>query len=217
MPQRAIPPREKWSYLRLILLVTTTFVVIYTVARIFVSGAESTHSPRFRIGYPLAASVAGVVTVMMFSRIYSLQRLFLAYPFTNPKPFEMGIALLIAFVAGSIQVGYELIFCAGTIRVPHMIGVITFLPRAFFEELLFRGALNDGLRSRFSLGWTFLIIWIVFALLHQRAVYDPLWVVCAMILNFGLCWMREKHNNLWTCIVAHWAYNVSLLFVADLW
>jgi membrane protease YdiL (CAAX protease family) len=86
-----------------------------------------------------------------------------------------------------------------------------------FEESINRGFLYKAFRGSYSLGvsMTLLVAWA--ALNHSRFFYSHsmLAVFDMSLLTIVQCYLREKSNSLWDCILCHFAFNASLLFVTD--
>ena len=84
--------------------------------------------------------------------------------------------------------------------------------RPFCEELLFRGWIYTGLRTRFSFGVTLWVTSAVFALMH----FDPSLLVATVIFPVGLAlgYVRERYGSIKASACFHIACNL-FDFVAD--
>lgn len=74
------------------------------------------------------------------------------------------------------------------------------------EEVLFRGYLYTGLRTKLGFVATALIVSAMFALPHALASSDGfLWVavIDTFVLSLVLCYLREKTGALWAAIALH--------------
>ncbi|NJB68002.1 hypothetical protein GGQ74_001675 [Desulfobaculum xiamenense] len=84
--------------------------------------------------------------------------------------------------------------------------------RAFVEEFLFRGVVQDALERRFALRIGIvtganLFVSLLFALAHLPT-HPPLWAALTFLpsLAFGALWSR--HRSVTACAFLHVAYNV---------
>lgn len=77
----------------------------------------------------------------------------------------------------------------------------------FVEEVIFRGFIFSGLRSKLRFLPTAFITSVLFAVLHlQFGSSTPLLWVAAIdtfILSFVLCFIREKTNSIWPTVGVH--------------
>lgn len=83
------------------------------------------------------------------------------------------------------------------------------------EELVFRGFLFGGLRTKLSLVWATLLTSLLFAVPHLFATSDGLlWIaaVDTFVLSLVLCYVREKTGALWASIGIH-AIKNGLAFI----
>lgn len=83
------------------------------------------------------------------------------------------------------------------------------------EEVLFRGFLFTGLRSKLGFVATALIVSALFALPHMFASSNGLLWIAAIdtfVLSLVLCYLREKTGALWAAIVLH-AIKNSLAYL----
>lgn len=83
------------------------------------------------------------------------------------------------------------------------------------EEILFRGFLFGGLRTKLSFPWAVVITSVLFAVPHLFASSTGfLWIaaVDTFVLSLVLCYMREKTGALWVPIGIH-AIKNSLAFI----
>ncbi|HUC89805.1 MAG TPA: CPBP family intramembrane glutamic endopeptidase [Patescibacteria group bacterium] len=83
------------------------------------------------------------------------------------------------------------------------------------EEILFRGFLFTGLRTKLSFRWVAVIVSLIFASLHLAEASDGiLWVagLDTFILSLVLCYLREKTGNLWAGILVHALKNGIAFF-----
>jgi uncharacterized protein len=101
-----------------------------------------------------------------------------------------------------------------------LIGISLVLIPAFYEELLMRGVLFTGLRSRLSFWVTLLITSFIFGAAHLEWMGDnPLNYAAAIdtfLLSVVLVYLRESSKSLWPAIFLHAIKNLiafSLVFV----
>ncbi|MBU6402029.1 MAG: CPBP family intramembrane metalloprotease [Verrucomicrobia bacterium] len=86
-----------------------------------------------------------------------------------------------------------------------------------FEETVYRGFLYRAFRRSFSqrlsvaliIGWTAVTHW---------NYYSHSWVAAFDLsaLTLVQCHLREHSNSLWDCIIPHFAYNTSMLFIGGM-
>jgi membrane protease YdiL (CAAX protease family) len=99
-------------------------------------------------------------------------------------------------------VGVEILLLA----IPVIVGA------PIVEEILFRGVLFRGFRSRWGFAPAAGVSAALFGLAHYsvdvRAVDNLLLVVPLTVVGFGLAWLYERRANLLACMVAHAAFNV---------
>jgi membrane protease YdiL (CAAX protease family) len=78
------------------------------------------------------------------------------------------------------------------------------------EELFFRGFLFAGLRSRWPLWPSAVLVGLIFGLVHAPTGLTA--VVPLAGLGVALCWLYERTRSLWPCVFAH-VINNSLALV----
>lgn len=84
------------------------------------------------------------------------------------------------------------------------------------EEILFRGFLFTGLRSKLKIWPAVIITSVLFAIPHLFASSQGLLWIAAIdtfILSLFLCYLRERTGNLWAPIILH-ALKNSVAFIA---
>jgi len=112
------------------------------------------------------------------------------------------------------ELGFDNI--SGTLNLTLTFISLVVLPPAV-EELLFRGVLFGGLRTRMSFRATALITSVLFAVPHllESGGGGLLWVagIDTFILSLVLCYLREKTGNLWAGIILHTLKN-AIAFAA---
>lgn len=104
---------------------------------------------------------------------------------------------------------------SGLQLVPIFISLVVLPPLA--EELLCRGFLFGGLRSKLTFGYSALITSGLFAVAHlQFGGATPLvWAAAidTFILSIVLCWQRERTGSLWAPITLH-GFKNALAFAS---
>jgi membrane protease YdiL (CAAX protease family) len=78
----------------------------------------------------------------------------------------------------------------------------------FFEEALFRGALQRGVRRRYGPVVSGLIVAFIFAVIHPQGF---LLVPALGALGFGFAMLREWRGSLIAPMVAHAVHNGTLV------
>lgn len=79
------------------------------------------------------------------------------------------------------------------------------------EETFFRGFLFTGIGKRYGYGWGAVLSALFFAVAH---VMQPGALLPIFILGLLLAWLYIRTGSIWTCILAHLAYNsIGLLFM----
>ena len=86
------------------------------------------------------------------------------------------------------------------------------------EEIVFRGMLFGGLRTKLSFGWATAITSVLFAIPHllTGGAGVLLWIAAidTLVLSLVLCYVREKTGNLWACMGIHALKNsVAFLYL----
>jgi len=85
------------------------------------------------------------------------------------------------------------------------------------EELLYRGLIQETLRTLGAGRWPAIILTaVVFALMHWQ-VTAPHAVVSLFVLSLGFGWAYERTGRLTASIVMHMLFNLGNLAVAMLW
>jgi|CXWL01.1.fsa_nt_gi membrane protease YdiL (CAAX protease family) len=100
-------------------------------------------------------------------------------------------------------------------RLVWLFAALIFAPPV--EEVVFRGGLLAGFRSRLGRGWSFALTTALFGALHLTEVYNH-WP--AIVVVFGLAWLlaelRDRTGSLWPPMLAHFVYNATLSVAAEL-
>jgi uncharacterized protein len=78
------------------------------------------------------------------------------------------------------------------------------------EELFFRGFVFAGLRSRWSLWPSAIVVGLIFGIVHAPTGLTA--VVPLAALGVALCWLYDRTGSLWPCVAAH-VFNNGLALV----
>jgi CAAX protease family protein len=81
------------------------------------------------------------------------------------------------------------------------------------EELFFRGFVFAGLRSRWSLWPSAVLVGLIFGLVHAPTGVTA--VVPLAGLGIALCWLYNRTGSLWPCVFAHVVNNSLALVVVS--
>ena len=83
-----------------------------------------------------------------------------------------------------------------------------------FEESIYRGFLYKAFRGSYSMKVSMALI-VAWTVNTHWSQYSHSWIAALglSILTIVQCYLREKSNSLWDCIICHFTYNASLLFV----
>lgn len=105
------------------------------------------------------------------------------------------------------ELGFDNIF-SQTEKIMGLIALVLLPP--VVEEVIFRGFLFGGLRTKLNFAWATFITSILFAVPHLFASSEGLlWVagVDTFVLSVVLCYLREKTGALWAPIAVHGIKN----------
>ena len=111
------------------------------------------------------------------------------------------------------EIGFEGVKAGGGGLALVFLGLVILPP--LVEEILFRGFLFRGFRTKLSFPWAVLLTSVLLAVPHLFASSSGfLWIaaVDTFVLSLVLCYMREKTGALWVPIGIH-AIKNSLAFI----
>lgn len=91
-----------------------------------------------------------------------------------------------------------------------MLLAVAIIP-AIVEELLFRGAILNGVQKKFSPIWSILIVGLAFAIFHL----DPYIIVSLAITGIILTAWRILSNSIFTVMLLHGLYNILLIYLGN--
>jgi membrane protease YdiL (CAAX protease family) len=87
----------------------------------------------------------------------------------------------------------------------------------FFEEVIYRGFLYRAFRGSYPVAISMAIILAWTANTHWSQYSQSLMAAFGLsLLTIVQCWLREKSDSVWDCILCHLAYNGSSLFVGGM-
>ena len=138
-----------------------------------------------------------------------------------------GSFLIISMIAAAFvdtdqeqQLGFD-----NVVTIEHLILVfisLVILP-PIVEEILFRGFLYSGLRTKLTKWVSAIVVSVLFGIAHLQLGSDapPLWIamIDTFILSMILVWLREKTGAIWAGMLVHGFKNFLayiLLFVVKL-
>jgi membrane protease YdiL (CAAX protease family) len=100
----------------------------------------------------------------------------------------------------------------GMARYLYLLPLLAFAP--FFEETIYRGFLYKAFRNSYPL-WASVALLVAWAAFTHWSYYSVSWVAAVDLsaLTIVQCYLREKSDIIWDCILCHMAFNASLLFV----
>ncbi len=120
------------------------------------------------------------------------------------------VVLSMKFKADQAQtIVADLISGDGTFRAAVFFMAVVVTP--FFEELVFRGLLQGGLRRYLPPTGAVVVSSLLFALVHPAAVLVPI-----LLLALLLGWAFERTKSLWVPIGVHFLHN-GVAFALVLW
>jgi membrane protease YdiL (CAAX protease family) len=170
----------------------------------------------------------GLLTAAYFARTETLENFWKGFGL-NCKPsnyvwFGVVMALAIRFFGHFILIHgwskgvstYEIKLFEqtfGSERFFLLFPLVLFAP--LFEESINRGFLYKAFRGSYPIGisTTLIIAWTAF---NHWPQYSHSWIAALDLsaLTIVQCYLREKSASLWDCIICHFTFNVSLLFVS---
>lgn len=136
-------------------------------------------------------------------------------------PMYFGVLLIVSAVASALlgvdttqeqEIGFENTYGALGLALT-FISLVVLPP--IVEEILFRGFLFTGLRSKLKLWPAAIITSVLFAIPHLFASSEGLlWIagIDTLILSLFLCYLRERTGSLWAPIILHALKNGVAFF-----
>lgn len=205
-------------------------------------GAMAFLAPQFWVGamlpliegLPLAANiktaveeilmrllVLGVILWVVF-KVYHLNWSSLGYRSIKLRQIGWTATAYVAYVAITVlAVSFIAIITKVNLDQPQDIGfvspsaielffafVVLVLLTPFVEETLFRGFLFRAYRRRFGLLIATLSVSLLFAAVHAHLNVQ----IDVFVFSLVLCYLRERTDNLWSCVILHMLKN-SVAFI----
>jgi membrane protease YdiL (CAAX protease family) len=102
----------------------------------------------------------------------------------------------------------------GQNRFLFLVPLIVFAP--LFEEAFNRGFIYKAFRGSYSMMVTTAIMLVWNAITHwNQYSHSYIAAIDLSLLTIVLCYLRETSDSLWDCILCHFAFNASSLFVGN--
>lgn len=89
----------------------------------------------------------------------------------------------------------------------------------FLEELVFRGAIFRGIRSKYGFLCSSIISSILFGLIHVSTVFtsgnfiDIIYLFLYTGIGFLFCGTYEYNKSIWACVILHVLYNAYTILI----
>lgn len=237
-PEPAGPFKVRWRPLEAIGIVLAGYVLAQIVTAAVVSGVEGDSSLlTFLAGLVFSGTVVGVLGYIVWKRKGSLESIGLkrptkldpVYAFAGFGVYVLAFSAALFIVSQLFpnlnlnqpqQLGYEP-GVTGLLLVLTFIGLVIIPPVS--EEIVFRGFMYGGLRSRLKLWLAALITSVIFAVAHLQIGFGaPLvWAAAidTFVLSLVLIGLRERTGSLTAPILLHGLKNLiafTLLFAIGL-
>lgn len=89
---------------------------------------------------------------------------------------------------------------------------VLLLAGPFVEEAIMRGFVYPSFRGTYGVGASTIIVVTIGIFLHPDSLHPiGVYALLIVLLDAGLCYLRERTKNLWDCIICHVAYNATLV------
>jgi membrane protease YdiL (CAAX protease family) len=100
-------------------------------------------------------------------------------------------------------------------RYFYLIPLVILAP--FCEEIIYRAFLYKAFRASYSIVVSMVLI-VAWTCNTHWGQYSHSWVAALDLSALAVvqCYLREKSASLWDCIISHFAFNTSLLFISPL-
>jgi membrane protease YdiL (CAAX protease family) len=220
--------RDAWKCLGMFLLIGTVFAV-----SVFLFDM---HSAAFRLwrwsGLGLFAQDLVRDSVLLFTAIYfarteTLSSFWRGFGLDQKPSEHVWFGIVIALVIrgfGHVMVAngwspgvsnHELVAFEKTVGVERFLFLVPpLLLGPLFEETILRGFLYRAFRNSYP-WWLSIALIIAWTANTHWSQYSTSWVAAfdLSVLTVVQCYLREKSNGIWDCIVCHMVFNASVLFV----
>lgn len=160
--------------------------------------------------------VLGVILWVVF-KLYRLNWSSLGYRSIKLKQLGWTLTAYVAYIAATILfLSFVAALTKANLDQPQDIGfvspsaiellfafIVLVLLTPFVEETLFRGFLFRAYRRRFGLLIATLLVSLLFAAVHAHFNVQ----IDVFVFSLVLCYLREKTDNLWPCVILHMLKN----------
>jgi membrane protease YdiL (CAAX protease family) len=112
---------------------------------------------------------------------------------------------------------YDIAMARHTQGIEKWLYLLPVLGAAFVEEPFYRGFLYRAFRGSYPVVASTALVIAYTACTHWNQ-YSHSWaaVVDISLITVVQCWLRERTNSLWNCIICHFAFNASFLLTTRL-
>lgn len=221
--------RDAWKCLGMILILTFVAVFILAIILIALHIPHSTFQSNASVYFftNIFAYTAYLLPVIYFGRTKTfatfLNGFGLDCKISKYVWFGIIMALIIRFHGhfyGWGKFPNDIISFENTIgseRYLFLVPLLLFGP--FIEEVVNRGFLYKAFRGSYSLEFSMALIVALTIITHwPQCNHSPSTTFSLSALTIVQCYLREKSGSLWDCILCHFVFNASLLFIAaPLW
>jgi membrane protease YdiL (CAAX protease family) len=102
----------------------------------------------------------------------------------------------------------------------YIVAFVATVSAPLIEEVIYRGVLYSAFQRAFGIPLAFLLVTLLFALVHVPQYYPSYSTILLLtLLSVTLTGLRVWSNNLWPCVVLHTIFNglQSTLLIAEPW
>ncbi|MDR2009990.1 MAG: CPBP family intramembrane metalloprotease [Bacteroidales bacterium] len=186
------------------LTVSSTFFILYFIRK------KRTGETSFHFSTP-KISILPFIIIGSFAMVYGIMNPFfdlLPMPeiFTGYAEYQSVIENIenqYPSIAGKFSDYIENLTGDYPIGIPTFFSLVVLAP--FFEELIYRGIILDGLLKRYSAVTSILISGLIFGLLHLNLVQ----IIPAFVAGIFIGWVYYKTRNLICTIIIHVCMNLT--------
>lgn len=228
-PEYKWSARDGWKFFGMVVVFNVLwFFVIGALYRIFPHFWDWHWSPvgvvimrgiYFAVHIFLAAYFARTESFALFWKAVGLDRKPTGYAWFGVTA-AFGIQLIghIVYVTGlarSYHVNYELELFRETHGSGRYLYLLPLVMAAFWEEPVYRGFVYKAFRGSHSVMVSTAIVIGITAYTHWNQYSHFGWAVISLSSWMVVqCYLREKSDSLWDCILCHLVFNASGLFIA---
>jgi membrane protease YdiL (CAAX protease family) len=229
-PEYQWSAKDGWKFLGMILVFDLLWYVVmealfwnfrsYAHWRVGPYGAVVMHFLFVAMNILIAAYFARTETIVSFCKATGLDRKPTHYAwFGVAAAFGIRLISHIFHVLGWAR-GYrdwELDIFRHSHERTRYLYLIPLLLAAFWEEPVIRGFGYKAFRGSYSIGASIGIILVYTAYAHwNQYAHLGFAVISLSALTVVQCYLREKSDSIWDCILCHLTFNGSMLFVSGL-